>query len=55
MIVTGALFVIYNFGVLAKVKTRHGREMEAGYIGEGLVEKIDRKVHEPALEPGSVV
>jgi len=26
-----------------------------GYEGEGLKEKIERKAHEPALEPGSVV
>jgi hypothetical protein len=55
MVITGSLFAIYNFGILARVKKRHGREMEAEYQGEGLVEKIDRKVHEPALEPGSVV
>jgi hypothetical protein len=60
MVITGALFVIYNFWVLGKVKKMHGREMErggvgGGYEGEGLKEKIERKAHEPALEPGSVV
>lgn len=52
MVVTGVLFALYNFWLLQRVKTRHGREMREG---EGLVEKMGRKVHEPALEPGSVV
>jgi len=30
MVITGALFVIYNFWVLGKVKKMHGREMERG-------------------------
>lgn len=55
MVVTGILFGLYNFWILEKVKRRHGREMEAVSGDEGLVEKIGRKVHEPALEPGSVV
>ena len=58
MVVTGVLFGVYNFWVLEKVKRRHGREMERSAGGEepeGLVEKIGRKAHEPALEPGSVV
>ena len=55
MIITGCLFAIYNFWVLARVKKMHGREMERGYGNENLKEKIGRKVHEPALEPGSVV
>lgn len=59
MIITGVLFGLYNFWILGRVKRRHGVEMEGvreeGRDGEGLVEKIGRKVHEPALEPGSVV
>lgn len=60
MVITGVLFVIYNFWVLGRVKKMHGREMEragmgGGYEGEGLKEKIERKAKEPALEPGSVV
>ena len=57
MVITGVLFVVYNFWVLARVKKRHGREMQmsGAHDGEGLKEKIGRKVHEPALEPGSVV
>jgi hypothetical protein len=55
MVITGCLFAIYNFGILGRVKRRHGREMDVGFGREGLVEKIDRKVREPALEPGSVV
>ncbi|KAH8756143.1 hypothetical protein BGZ57DRAFT_909417 [Hyaloscypha finlandica] len=55
MVITGCLFVIYNFWVLAGVKKRHGREMDRGYGEEGLKEKIGRKMNEPALEPSSVV
>lgn len=58
MVITGCLFVIYNFWVLARVKRGHKREMGQGGQGgegEGLKEKIGRKVNEPALEPGSVV
>ncbi len=60
MVITGVLFVIYNFWVLARVKKIHGREIErggigGGYEGEGLKEKMERKAKEPALEPGSVV
>jgi hypothetical protein len=55
MMITGVLFAFYNFGILRKVKKSHDREMGPCRIDEGLVEKIERKVHEPALEPGSVV
>lgn len=56
MAVTGVLFGLYNFWILEKVKRRHGREMDVVNGGEeGLVEKIGKKMHEPALEPGSVV
>jgi hypothetical protein len=58
MVVCGVLFGLYNFWILNKVKKRHDREIgfdrEDGRE-EGLVEKIGRKVNEPALEPGSVV
>ena len=58
MVITGALFVVYNYWVLARVKKRHGREVR-GFGGkgeeEGLKEKMGRKAREPALEPGSVV
>jgi len=41
MVITGFLFVIYNFWALARVKKRHGLELrEGGYEGEGLVEKV---------------
>lgn len=60
--VTGLLFGLYNFWILERVKRSHGREMEregltgdGRHEGEGLVEKVNRKAHEPALEPGSVV
>jgi hypothetical protein len=56
MVITGCLFVIYNFWVLARVKKRHGREMQlGGGDGENLKEKMGRKARAPALEPGSVV
>lgn len=60
-VVTAILFVIYNYWVLQRVKSSHTREMDMerhrqeGEDGEGLVEKIERKVMEPGLEPGSVV
>jgi hypothetical protein len=55
MVITGMLFVIYNFIVLGRVKKSHAREMGSSRINEGIIEKVERKVHEPALEPGSVV
>ena len=55
MVITGVLFVIYNFIVLGKVKKKHERYISAQYPDETAVEKIARKAHEPALEPGSVV
>ncbi|KAL5321950.1 hypothetical protein ACEPPN_009915 [Leptodophora sp. 'Broadleaf-Isolate-01'] len=55
MVVTGVLFGLYNFWILEKVKRRHGREMEAVTGDEGIVERIGKKMQEPALEPGSVV
>ncbi|KAG4440533.1 hypothetical protein IFR05_004003 [Cadophora sp. M221] len=55
MVITGVLFGLYNFWILEKVKRRHGREMEAVNGDEGIVERIGKKMHEPALEPGSVV
>ncbi len=56
MAVTGFLFAIYNFWILAKVKVRHGREWgHQNETGEGLKEKIGRVAMAPALEPGSVV
>jgi hypothetical protein len=55
MVTTGILFVLYNFIVLGRVKKSHAREMNSSYIDEGIVEKMERKANEPALEPGSVV
>ena len=55
MVVTGVLFGIYNFVILRRVKKSHQRDMGREQGEEGLVEKIDRKAHEPALEPGSVI
>jgi hypothetical protein len=57
--ICGLLFLIYNFVVLSRVKSKHrmemGREADDDHEGEGLVEKLERKAKEPALEPGSVV
>ena len=55
MVITGVLFVIYNFIVLGRVKKRHERDMNSQHINETVAEKIERKANEPALEPGSVV
>lgn len=59
MIVLAILFALYNFWVLRRVKRRHGKEMRLaemeGNEDEGIMEKMQRKVMEPALEPGSVV
>ena len=55
MVIMGVLFVIYNFIILGRVKKSHAREMVSSSADEGLVEKIERKANEPALEPGSVV
>jgi len=59
MVITGVLFALYNFWILERVKKRHHGDMRRAETGdgdgEGLVEKIGRKVKEPALEPGSVV
>jgi hypothetical protein len=52
MVITGVLFGVYNFWLLQRVKSRHSKELREG---EGLMEKVGRKAHEPALEPGSVV
>lgn len=57
MVLTAFLFLIYNYCVLKRVKRSHKREMEVQHEreGEGFMEKVERKAHEPALEPGSVV
>lgn len=61
MVVTAVLFFIYNLWVLQRVKRSHGRDMEMSRAStfehehETMVEKVERKAHEPALEPGSVV
>jgi hypothetical protein len=55
MVITGVLFVIYNFIVLGRVKRKHQRDMNSQRTDETVVEKIERKANEPALEPGSVV
>jgi len=56
MVITGILFALYNFWILEKVKKKHHGEMSTqAHNEEGLVEKIERKAHEPGLEPGSVV
>lgn len=56
MIILGTLFAIYNFWILERVKKTHSRAMEGFIYGdETLIEKVERKAHEPALEPGSVV
>jgi uncharacterized membrane protein HdeD (DUF308 family) len=55
MVITGVLFIIYNFIVLGRVKRKHQRDMTSQHVDETVAEKIGRKANEPALEPGSVV
>lgn len=57
MVITAILFALYNFWVLQRVKSSHARDMERINENgeEGILEKIERKAKEPALEPGSVV
>jgi hypothetical protein len=59
MVILGLLFALYNFWILARVKSRHRGDLRRAGTddteGEGLVHKIERKAHEPGLEPGSVV
>ena len=62
-LVTGGLFAAYNFWVLDKVRDSHEREFDPEEYDrkrnkknrESMVEKVKRKAHEPALQPGSVV
>lgn len=52
------LFILYNFWSPARVKSRYRKEIERDEQvrqHEGLMEKVQRKIREPALEPGSVV
>ena len=61
--IAGVLFGGYNFWVLAKVRDVHERELDPEEYArrknrknrESMVEKVKRKAHEPALQPGSVV
>lgn len=61
--VAGALFAAYNFWVLDDVRQTHERELDPEEYDrkrnkkyrESMIEKVKRKAHEPALQPGSVV
>lgn len=56
--VTAILFVLYNNWILQRVKTAHQREMDLEREGdkrESVMHMVQRKAHEPALEPGTVV
>ena len=46
MVLLAALFALYNFWILNRVKRSHGRDMEreGGRDDEGLVEKLERYV-----------
>lgn len=57
MAITGALFALYNFWALEKVKRRHGRETDiaAAHQGETFTQRVERKAMEPSLVPGSIV
>lgn len=50
MVVTGALFVVYNFWFLRNVKKMHAREMGMLNVREGgWAEKLKHKANEPAF------
>ena len=65
--VAGFLFIAYNFWILGKVRRTHRNEYEPEEVDstsnkkskkknrESVIEKVKRKAHEPALQPGSVV
>jgi hypothetical protein len=62
--IAGVLFIAYNFVVLANVRRKHHRELDPEAFDrstskknkrESVMEKVKRKAHEPALQPGSVV
>jgi hypothetical protein len=57
MALLAVLFILYNNWILKKVKTSHGRDMQRGNNDEeeGFREKVERKVMEAPLEPGSVI
>jgi hypothetical protein len=57
LIIAGLLFALYNFWALRRVRKVHEAELglDARHEGEGIVEKVKRKAHEPPLQPGSVV
>lgn len=50
-----ALFVLFNNLLLKRVKRKHGEAQAKARADEGFLEKAERKLKEPALEPGSVV
>ncbi|KAI1878564.1 hypothetical protein JX265_002741 [Neoarthrinium moseri] len=55
MAVFGILFVVYNNVMLKKVKKRPVQGVDAAQASETFLEKAERKLNAPALEPGSVV
>ncbi|KAF2501223.1 hypothetical protein BU16DRAFT_555717 [Lophium mytilinum] len=56
-LIMGLLFVAYNDLVLSRVKRKHEREMQLNETDEheDILHTINRKAHEPALDPSSVV
>lgn len=57
-----ALFLIYNFWALRGVRKEHNEEFPEEYRKqekqkqrESFMDKMKRKAHEPAIQPGSVV
>lgn len=57
MIVCGVLFLFISQVLLARVKRKHGKEVEKqmAEADEGLLQRTERKLKRPPLEPGSVV
>ncbi|KAF7534690.1 hypothetical protein G7054_g6036 [Neopestalotiopsis clavispora] len=58
MIICGVLFLFISQVLLARVKRKHGKEVERAMAvdgDEGLIQRTERKLKRPPLEPGSVV
>ncbi|ROV89375.1 hypothetical protein VSDG_08650 [Cytospora chrysosperma] len=55
LLVCGVLFVLSTL-LLKRIKWKHGKELnKLEHADEGFLEKAERKIQEPAMEPQSVV
>jgi hypothetical protein len=61
MVITGTLFIIYDFWVLRKIKKKHSQDIAsgaasaAGKQGKGFISKIAGLAMGSAMDPESVV